>query len=109
MSKIYKALEKADRERRATIKSIRTEKIPVVSKGSTKEKPFDRTTYLTEPNALAAEEFRKLRTIIFQTSSSKSMQTILVTSAVAGEGKSTVASNLALAISHGVKEHALLI
>lgn len=112
MSKMHKALEKAERERRATVKSIKTgkaEKGPIVSKGSIKEKPGDRPMYLTGASALAAEEFRKLRTMIFQTSVSKPMQTILVTSAVAGEGKSTVASNLALAISHGVKEHALLV
>ncbi len=109
MSKMYRALEKAQRERRTTVKSIRTERMPIVSKGSTKEKPSDRTIYLRGQNALAAEEFRKLRTMIFQASVTKPMQTILVTSAVAGEGKSTVASNLALAISHGVKEHALLI
>jgi capsular exopolysaccharide synthesis family protein len=109
MSKMYKVLEKAERERRTTIKSVRTKKGPIVSRASAKEKPADRSIYLTGPNALAAEEFRKLRTIIFQTSISKPMQTILVTSAVAGEGKSTIASNLALAISRGVKEHALLI
>jgi len=109
MSKMHKALEKAQRERRATVKSIKTEKGPIVSKGSIKEKPADRSMYLSGPNALAAEEFRKLRTMIFQTSTSKPMQTVLVTSAVAGEGKSTVASNLALAISHGVREHALLV
>ena len=64
---------------------------------------------LTETNTTAAEEFRKLRTLIFRTSISKPMQTILVTSAVPREGKSTVAINLALAISQGVKEHALMI
>jgi capsular exopolysaccharide synthesis family protein len=65
--------------------------------------------YLNGPNLIAAEEFRKLRTFIFQSSISKPMQTLLVTSAVPGEGKSTVASNLALAISQGDKEHTLLI
>jgi len=108
---MYKALEKAERERRANVKSVRTvKKSPIVSKESTKKKTAaEGSMYLAGRNALAAEEFRKLRTMIFQTSISKPMQTILVTSAVAGEGKSTVASNLALAISHGVKEHALLI
>jgi len=74
MSKMYRALEKAQRERRATVKSIKTEKGPIVSKGSIKEKPADRSMYLSGPNALAAEEFRKLRTMIFQTSTSKPMQ-----------------------------------
>ena len=109
MSKMHKALEKAERERRTTVKSIKTGKGPIISKGSVKEKPADRSMYLTGPNAHAAEEFRKLRTMMFQTSVSKPMRAILVTSAVPGEGKSTVASNLALAISHGVKEHALLV
>ena len=109
MSKIYKALEKAERERKATVKSIRPEKSPIISKGPIKEKPVDHSIYITAPNLIAAEEFRKLRTLIFQTSISKPMQTILVTSAVPGEGKSTVASNLALVISKGIKEQALLI
>jgi capsular exopolysaccharide synthesis family protein len=106
---MYKALEKAERERRASVKSIKTKKRPIVFKKSVKAKPSGRPMYLTGESALAAEEFRKLRTLIFQTSLSKPMQTILVTSAVPGEGKSTVASNLALSISHGVKEQALLI
>lgn len=109
MSKMYKVLEKAERERKARVERIKTPKSPTVPKESVKEKPSGRPMYLTGESALAAEEFRKLRTLIFQTSISKPMQTILVTSAVPGEGKSTVASNLALSISHGVKEQALLI
>ena len=109
MSRIYKVLEKAEREQKASVKSIGTEKGPIISKGSIKEKPGDRSVYPTGPNTIAAEEFRKLRTIIFKTSISKPMQTILVTSAVPREGKSTVASNLALVIAQGIKEHALLI
>jgi len=57
MSKMYRALEKAQRERRATVKSIKTEKGPIVSKGSIKEKPADRSMYLSGPNALAAHDF----------------------------------------------------
>ena len=109
MSKIYKALEKAERERKATVKSFRTEKSPIISKIPVREKATDRSISLTGLNTIAAEEFRKLRTLIFQTSASKPMQTLLVTSAVPREGKSTVANNLALVIAQGVKERALLI
>ena len=109
MSNIYKALEKAERERKATVKSLRTEKSPIVPKRSIQEKPRERSISLSGPDSIAAEEFRKLRTTIFQTSISKPIHAILVTSAVSREGKTTVANNLALAISRGVKEHALLI
>ncbi|MFX0200780.1 MAG: CpsD/CapB family tyrosine-protein kinase [Candidatus Hodarchaeota archaeon] len=109
MSNLLKALEKVERERKITVKSISTEKGPIVIKRSIKEKPRDRSLYFTGPSAVATEEFRKLRTLIFKTSAAKPMQTILVTSAVPGEGKSTIASNLALVISQGVKEYALLI
>jgi capsular exopolysaccharide synthesis family protein len=73
------------------------------------DKPGGCPTYIAGPNTVAAEEFRKLRTLIFRPSMSKPMQSLLVTSAAPGEGKSTIASNLALAIALGVKEHALLI
>ena len=114
MSRIYKALEKAERERKATVTSLRPEETPIISKEQIEEKPRDRSTYIAGtyiagPNTIAAEEFRKLRTLIFQTSKSKPMRTLLVTSAAPGEGKSTVAINLALAIALGVKERALLV
>jgi protein-tyrosine kinase len=106
---MYKALEKAERERKDTVKSIGTEKSPIISKESSKENKGERSISIPRPNPIAAEEFRKLRTMILRTSISRPMQTILVTSAVPREGKSTIASNLALAISRGVKEHALFI
>ena len=141
MSRIYEALEKAERERKSAGKNVESEKktigvgpiplveeipevrktpgvvktpgaekTPIIPKVPIKEKPGDRVIMPpTRLDAVAAEEFRKLRTIIFHISVSKPMQTILVTSALPGEGKSTVASNLALVISQGVKEHALLI
>lgn len=109
MSKMYKALEKAERERKHTVKSIGAKKSSIISKESIKEKSGERSISIPRPNDIAAEEFRKLRTVILQTSISRPMQTLLVTSAVPGEGKSTVAINLAFAISQGVKEHALLI
>ncbi|MFX0199043.1 MAG: polysaccharide biosynthesis tyrosine autokinase [Candidatus Hodarchaeota archaeon] len=109
MSILYKALEKAERERKAALKSVRSEKGPIIPIRSIRERRVHRSISLTGPNTIAAEEFRKLRTLIFQTSISKPMQTLLVTSAIPGEGKSTVASNLALVIAQGVKEQALLI
>jgi capsular exopolysaccharide synthesis family protein len=119
MSKMYKALQKAEKERKATVKSIAAQKRTIPSRKSVPRRRDDRkpsarkpdvsSMYLTGPHAVAVEEFRKLRTIIFQASITKPMQAILVTSAVPSEGKTTVASNLALAISHGVREHAVFI
>jgi protein-tyrosine kinase len=109
MSRIYEALEKAERERKATVTSLMAEKPPIISKEQIQEKPGGRLTYIAGPNTVAAEEFRKLRTLVFHTSMSKPMQAILVTSAAPGEGKSTIANNLALAIALGIKERALLI
>lgn len=49
-------------------------------------------------NSLHAEAFRYLRTSIF-IDQSKPLQSLLVTSAIPGEGKSTVVANLALALA----------
>jgi capsular exopolysaccharide synthesis family protein len=106
---MYKALEKAEKERKATLKRIKPAKSSVIPGESTKKKSGTRSMYVNGAGTGAAEEFRKLRTMILQTATVKPMQTILVTSALPGEGKSTIASNLAIAISHGIKEHALLI
>ena len=58
--------------------------------------------------SIATEQIRKLR-LNMQTPDGEKVRTILVTSALAGEGKSTVAANLAVAISQMIGEHVLII
>jgi protein-tyrosine kinase len=57
----------------------------------------------------AAEQFRTMRTRLYQLRSSQPIQTLLVTSAVAGEGKTFVTTNLAQAIVHQPDRRALII
>ena len=51
------------------------------------------------PHSISAEAYKSIRTSIKYASIDRTIKTILVTSAVPGEGKSTVAGNLALALS----------
>jgi exopolysaccharide/PEP-CTERM locus tyrosine autokinase len=55
------------------------------------------------------EQYKMLRTYVLQHRNGNPPRTILVTSTLQGEGKSTVAANLAIAIARSVKEHVLLI
>jgi protein-tyrosine kinase len=57
----------------------------------------------------AAEQFRTLRTRLYQLRGSQPLQRIVVTSAVAGEGKTFVTSNLAQAIVHQPDRRVLII
>lgn len=52
------------------------------------------------PKSDEAEAFRKLRTALHFGSNRRKPRTMLVTSPAAGEGKSTTASNLAIALAH---------
>ncbi len=62
------------------------------------------------PQSFEAEQFRMLRTnIMFPAEGKASPRTILVTSALPGEGKSFVSSNLALTIAQNIDKHVLLI
>jgi protein-tyrosine kinase len=62
------------------------------------------------PQSFEAEQFRMLRTnIMFPAEGKSSPRTILVTSALPGEGKSFVSSNLALTIAQNIDKHVLLI
>ena len=54
-----------------------------------------------KPKSIAAEAYRSLRTNIQYSSFDKKYQTLVVTSANPGEGKTTVAGNLALALAQG--------
>jgi protein-tyrosine kinase len=57
----------------------------------------------------AAEQFRTLRTRLYQLRSSQSLRTLLVTSAIPSEGKTFVTSNLAQAIVHQPDRRVLII
>lgn len=64
---------------------------------------------LSAPNSLEAENFKTLRGQILFKKDKKRPKTILVTSALPGEGKTFVAANLAASIARGINEHALLV
>jgi protein-tyrosine kinase len=61
------------------------------------------------PSPQGAEQFRTLRSRLYQLRSSQSLRTILITSSVAAEGKTFVASNLAQAIVRQPDRRVLLI
>ena len=63
---------------------------------------------LINPNSFEAEQFKLLRTNLLFPVSGKPPRTIMITSAVPGEGKSFVAANLAVSIAQGINEHVLL-
>ena len=73
--------------------------------------PFDKNLIAYHsPQSFEAEQFRMLRTnILFPSGGKPSPRTTLVTSALPGEGKSFVASNLALTIAQNIDKHVLLI
>lgn len=62
-----------------------------------------------QPDSFEAEQFKILRTNLLFPSSGKSPRSIMVTSAVPGEGKSFVAANLAISIAQSIQEYVLLI
>jgi len=122
MSKIYKALEKAEKERREELKK----ELPFISEVEEEVKsesqkvmpPLSETAgmvsdqnliYFFHPGSLAAEQFRKLRTYLLRHKSLEFPKTIMVTSAASGEGKTLVAANLAIGIAHDLRSHALLV
>jgi exopolysaccharide/PEP-CTERM locus tyrosine autokinase len=61
------------------------------------------------PYSIIAEQFRTLRTLSLRLVREKNLKSILVTSATSLEGKSFVASNLAVSIAQGMDNHVLLV
>ena len=61
-----------------------------------------------EPRSPAVDAYRRLRTAILSQDEAKRFKTILITSATPGEGKSSVAANLAVVLAQSGEETLLL-
>jgi protein-tyrosine kinase len=121
MSRIEQALEKAARIREAgAVSAHRVQRrssqgvydpaVFEVSRGGVNKAAVDpRIVTVTDPYAHAAEEYKKLRALLFKLTAKKALNTIMVTSAVAGEGKSVTAINLAVSIAQELDHTVLLI
>lgn len=111
MGKIYEALERAKKSQTempvppssndAVVKDGVSEPM---SQGLSRE-----LVVVDKPGSQASETFRYLRSLVVRPAQGTPPRTLLVTSALAGEGKTYVASNLAVAISQGLDDHVLLV
>jgi capsular exopolysaccharide synthesis family protein len=68
-----------------------------------------RLVLFTDPQSTGCEQYRTLRTQVFHASERQLTQVILVTSAVAGEGKTSTILNLAWAIAQSKEKRVLVI
>jgi protein-tyrosine kinase len=124
MGKIFEALEKATRQTRqknATPSKARKKGdsrppndgnvVPFNNlKHSIQNLEFDPALVAYhDPQSVEAELFKVLRTNLLFPAKGRPPKSILVTSAMPGEGKSFVAANLAVSIANGVEEHVLLV
>ena len=122
MGKIYDALEKAEQEKKPTVESSKGSVVDFYKDKNQKKDALDLmqpmaikenvnrnlVTYLN-PQSLESEMFKILRGNILFPAKGKPPRSILVTSALPGEGKSFVSTNLAVSIAQNINEHVLLV
>ncbi|NOY52571.1 MAG: polysaccharide biosynthesis tyrosine autokinase [Deltaproteobacteria bacterium] len=110
MRSIEEGLEKARRERKGTqVEGNHAFLQEWQGRSIDRSKLSAYLVSLLEPKSLAAEQFKRLRTLILRKMKSRMENTILVTSAVQGEGKTTTALNLAISVAQGMNETVLMI
>ena len=118
MGKIFDALEKAKKE-----KAIKAEPIPTNRPESVQRETAvmpvmetikssninNKLIVLTAPESFEAESFKLLRAQILFSKDRERPRTIMVTSAMPGDGKTFVAANLAASIAQGIDDYVLLV
>jgi len=108
--------ENLDRGIRSPEEAIRYLRMPLLtvipgfalSRGVGKEEGKARLVTIDEPRSHAAECYRNLRTSILFSTGGPVPKTILITSAVGGEGKSTTSANLAVVMSQSGRKVLLI-
>jgi len=121
LGKIHDALIKSDKESKAATitkkpspfklydRKAREKGFSGAIKTIFKSKDVDKNIVsFLEPQSFEAEQFKHLKTNILFPVSGNPPRSIMVTSAVPGEGKSFVASNLAVSIAQNIDQHVLL-
>ena len=128
MGKIFDALEKSKKRLQAPVITNDTSVSPEVfdnfenvnlqkqvaavesSKALSDKNKIDKNLItLLKPQSFESEQFKILRISLLFPASGEPARSIMVTSAVPGEGKSFVAANLAVSIAQSINEHVLLI
>jgi protein-tyrosine kinase len=118
MGKIFDALEKSKKEqaiKTEPIQNYRTDPVeqtrnlkPVMAEVKTNN-ISNKLVVITAPSSFEAESFKLLRAQILFSKGRERPRTIMVTSAMPGDGKSFVAANLAASIAMGIDEYVLLV
>ncbi|MEE9543188.1 MAG: XrtA-associated tyrosine autokinase [Thermodesulfobacteriota bacterium] len=122
MGKIEKALEKALEMKKGALSgsavdilepgppgAVESGAPPEAKKAIDKSLISEQLVTVMDPTSTIAEEYRKLRTRIFEATEKNFQNTILVTSSCKGEGKSVTAANLAAAIASKLDNTVLLV
>ena len=124
MGKIYKALEKSGKDvveklnQDAGISRAMDEGVQAKSKSEQPKNGIKQSASLERlhsdlvsallPNSMGAEQFRNLKNNLLFPEKGTPPRTIMVTSTSPGDGKSFVASNLAISIAQSIDEYVLL-
>jgi len=124
MSIVYKALQQAELENPGidvikgdepfapehvpptTNENLWLEHAKVVKPVGSDEK---RMVTITDPECLATEKFRLLRTRLCHLQNGSSLKKVVITSGAPGEGKTTVAANLAISLARHTSQKILLL
>ncbi|WP_300667731.1 polysaccharide biosynthesis tyrosine autokinase [Desulfoluna sp.] len=116
MGYFSKALEKMDSESGLTA-DVRLPSKEIANAFSNEKKPqksspasgFASLVAVSSPHSFSSEQFRSIKTSIMFPEDGREMRSILVTSAVPGEGKSFVASNIAATMASSMDNYVLVI
>lgn len=122
MGKIFDAMEKFQAEHSSAVRendhrphfepheTVHQPSFSKVGPMGRSHKKFDKNLVAYhDPFSHEAEQFKILRTTLTFPASGKPARTIMITSAIPGEGKSFVAANLAVSMALDINRHVLLI
>lgn len=121
MSRIEKALEKAAQLRQTGLETISSpmsseHETPIPLSAFSVEAPVidpakvnKHVVCITDPLSSASEQYKKLRARIFKSTEKDFLNSLMISSALAGEGKTVTAINLAVTMAQEIDHTVLLI